>query len=81
MQDVIPILFLPLLENCIVALSTQPREDMSDHFLEFDAFGSLISTEGIPTSSCDCFPSVSNLILILDLVISMMGIEICSGLN
>jgi hypothetical protein len=27
------------------------------------------------------FPSVSNQILILDLVISTMGIEICSGLN
>jgi hypothetical protein len=28
-----------------------------------------------------CFPSVSNQILILDLVISVMGIEICSVLN
>jgi hypothetical protein len=54
---------------------------MSDHFLEFDAFGFLISIEGIPTSSCDCFPSGSNLILILDLVTSAMGIEICLGLN
>jgi hypothetical protein len=32
-----------------VALSTQPRRDMSDHFLEFDAFGFLISIEGVPT--------------------------------
>jgi hypothetical protein len=47
---------------------------MSNHFLEFDAFGFLISIEGIPTSSCDCFSSVSNRILILNLVISMMGI-------
>jgi hypothetical protein len=54
---------------------------MSDQFLEFNAFGFLISIEGIPTSSCDCFPYISNLILILDLVISMMGIEICLGLN
>jgi hypothetical protein len=37
---------------------TQPRKDMSDYFLEFDAFGFLIFIEGIPTSSCDCFPSV-----------------------
>jgi hypothetical protein len=54
---------------------------MSHHFLEFDAFGFPISIEGIPTSSYDCFPSVSNQILILDLVISVMGIEICLGLN
>jgi hypothetical protein len=52
---------------------------MSDLFLEFDAFGFLISIEGIPTQSYDCFPSVSNQILILDLVISAMGIEICLG--
>jgi hypothetical protein len=52
---------------------------MSDHFLEFGAFDFLISIEGIPTSSCDYFPFVSDLILILDLVISMMGIEICLG--
>jgi hypothetical protein len=52
---------------------------MSNHYFVFDAFGFLISVEGIPTSSCDCFPSVSNLILILDLVISAMGIEICLG--
>jgi hypothetical protein len=54
---------------------------MSDHFLKFDAFGFIIIIEGIPTSSYDCFPSVSNQILILDLVIPMMGIEICLGLN
>jgi hypothetical protein len=54
---------------------------MSDHFLKFDAFGFLISLEGIPTQSYDCFPSVSNQILILDLVIFAMSIEICLGLN
>jgi hypothetical protein len=54
---------------------------MSDYFLEFDAFGFLIFIEGIPTSSCDCFPSVSNQILILGLVIVAMGIEICLGLK
>jgi hypothetical protein len=54
---------------------------MSDYFLEFDAFGFLISIEDIPTSSRDCFPSVSNQILILGLVIVAMGIEICLGLN
>jgi hypothetical protein len=54
---------------------------MSTHFLEFDAFGFPTSIEGIPIQSCDCFPSVSNLILILDLVISMMGIKICLGMN
>jgi hypothetical protein len=52
---------------------------MSDHFLEFDAFDFLISIEGIPTKSYDCFPSVSNQILILDFVSSAMGIEICLG--
>jgi hypothetical protein len=52
---------------------------MSHHFLEFDAFGFPISIKGIPTSSYDYFPSVSNMILILDLVISTMGIEICWG--
>jgi hypothetical protein len=46
-------------------------------FFEFDAFGFLLSLKGIPTSSYDCFPSVSNQILILDFVISAMGIEIC----
>jgi hypothetical protein len=50
-------------------------------FLEFDAFGFLISIEGIPTKSYNCFPFVSNQILIFDLVISAMGIEICLGLN
>jgi hypothetical protein len=54
---------------------------MSDHFLEFDAFGFLISIEGIPTQPYDCFPPISNQILILDLVISAMGIEICLGLK
>jgi hypothetical protein len=54
---------------------------MSDHFLEFGAFDFLMSIEGIPISSCDCFPSVSNQILIFDLVISTMGIEICLGLK
>jgi hypothetical protein len=54
---------------------------MFDLFLEFNAFGFLVSIEGIPISSCDCFPSVSNQILILDLVTSTMGIEICLGLN
>jgi hypothetical protein len=54
---------------------------MSTHFLEFDAFGFPTSIEGIPIQSCDCFPYVFNLILILDLVISMMGIEICLGMN
>jgi hypothetical protein len=32
-----------------VTLLTQPRKDMSDHFLEFDVFGSFISIEGLPT--------------------------------
>jgi hypothetical protein len=50
-------------------------------FLKFDAFGSFIFIKGIPTKSCDCFPFVSNQILILDLVIFVMGIEICLGLN
>jgi hypothetical protein len=54
---------------------------MSDHFLEFDAFDFPIPIEGIPTSSYDCFPFASSQILILDLVISLMGIEICLGLN
>jgi hypothetical protein len=54
---------------------------MSDYLHESDAFGFIISIEGIPTYSYDCFPSVSNRILILDLVISMMDIEICLGLN
>jgi hypothetical protein len=52
---------------------------MSDHFLEFDAFGFLISIKGVPTSSCDCFPSACSQILIIDLVISAMGIEIFLG--
>ena len=30
-------------------LSTWPRKDMSDHFLEFDAFDFLMSIEGIST--------------------------------
>jgi hypothetical protein len=54
---------------------------MSDLFLEFNAFGFPIPIEGIPTLSYDCFPSVSDQILILDLVISTMGIEICLGLK
>jgi hypothetical protein len=54
---------------------------MSNHFLEFDAFDFLISIEGIPTYSHDYFYSASSQILILDLVIPMMGIEICLGLN
>ena len=51
------------------------------NFLEFNAFGFLISLEGIPTQSYDCFPSVSNQILILDLVIFAMSIEICLELK
>jgi hypothetical protein len=54
---------------------------MSDHFHKFDALGFPISIEGIATQSYDCFPSVSNRILILDLVLSAMGIEICLWLK
>jgi hypothetical protein len=70
---------LPVLKDRHVALSTQPRKYMSDHFLKFDSFGFPIPIKGIPISSCNCFPFVSNQILILDLVISTMGIEICLG--
>jgi hypothetical protein len=48
-QADIPNSSLPVLDNHIIALSTQPRKDKSHHFLEFDAFDFLISIEGIPT--------------------------------
>jgi hypothetical protein len=32
--------------HCVI---NQPRKDMSNHFLEFDAFGFPILIEGIPT--------------------------------
>jgi hypothetical protein len=48
-QADIPNSILPLPEDHVVILSTQPRKDRFDHFLEFDAFGFSISIEGIPT--------------------------------
>jgi hypothetical protein len=48
-QADIPNSILPLLEDHVVILSTQPRKDRFDHFLEFDAFGFPIPIEGIPT--------------------------------
>jgi hypothetical protein len=48
MQVEVPCIW-PLLADRHVTLLTQPRKDMSDHYLEFDAFGFFISIEGIPT--------------------------------
>jgi hypothetical protein len=50
---------------------------MPNHFLEFHVFGFPYLTKAYQCNLLIIFPFVSNQMLIIDLVISMMGIEIC----
>jgi hypothetical protein len=64
-----------------VALSTQPKKVMPDHLFYLMPLNSPYLSKAYQLNLVIVFPYVSNQILILDLVISMMGIEICLGLN
>jgi hypothetical protein len=54
---------------------------MPDHLLYLLTLNSPYLSKAYQLNLVIVFPYKSNQILILDLVISMMGIEICLGLN